>query len=167
MRRPQISKVVVHTSVGKSGEQLQKAMTILEQITGQQPCQRIAKKTIREWGIRRREPIACMVTLRGGKAEEFLTQAFEAVGNRILKSRFDANGNFAFGIREHIEIRGMRYDPSLGIIGMDVCVTLEKPGYHVKRRRIRKSQIGKEQKLTRDEAINYLKETYGITIDET
>jgi large subunit ribosomal protein L5 len=108
-----------------------------------------------------------MVTLRGGKAQEFLTQAFEAVGNRILKSRFDANGNFAFGIREHIEIRGMRYDPSLGIIGMDVCVTMEKPGYHVKRRRIRKSQIGKEQKLTRDEAINYLKETYGITIDET
>jgi large subunit ribosomal protein L5 len=167
MKRPQISKVVVHTSVGKSGEQLQKAMTVLEQITGQQPCQRIAKKTIREWGIRRKEPIACMVTLRGDKAQEFLTQAFDAVGNRILKSRFDANGNFAFGIREHIEIRGMRYDPDLGIFGMDVCVTIEKPGYHVKRRRIRKSQIGKEQKLTRDEAITYLRETYGITIDET
>jgi large subunit ribosomal protein L5 len=108
-----------------------------------------------------------MVTLRGDKAREFLTQAFEAVGNRILKTSFDTNGNFAFGIREHIEIRGTRYDPSLGIIGMDVCVTMEKPGYHVKRRRIRKSWIGKKQKLTRDEAINYIEETYGITVEET
>lgn len=167
MRRPQISKVVVHSSVGKSGEQLQKAMTILEQLTGQQPCQRIAKNTIREWGIRRKEPIACMVTLRGDKAREFLTQALEAVGNRILKASFDTNGNFAFGIREHIEIRGTRYDPSLGIFGMDVIVAMEKPGYHVKRRRIRKSRIGDKQKLTRDEAINYIEEAYGITVEET
>jgi large subunit ribosomal protein L5 len=153
-------------SVGKSGEQLQKAMTVLEQLTSQQPCQRIAKNTIREWGIRRKEPISCMVTLRGAKAKEFLTQTLEAVGNRISEGSFDTNGNFAFGIREHIEIRGTRYDPSLGIFGMDVIVTVEKPGYYVKRRRIRKSRIGKKQKLTRDESIDYITETYGTTIVE-
>jgi large subunit ribosomal protein L5 len=127
MKKIQISKVVVNISVGQSGQPLTNAMTILEQITGQQPCQRVAKQTIRQFGIRKDEPIACMVTLRGDKAEEFLTKAFRAIGNEVKARSFDDNGNFAFGIREHIDIPGTRYNPNLGIIGMDVVVNLERP----------------------------------------
>lgn len=164
MQSPRIEKVVINMSVGKSGEPLQKAMSVLELLTGQKPCQRIAKQTIREWGIRKNEPIACVATLRGEKAFEFLRKSLDARGNRLSRSSFDLNGNFSFGIKEHIEIRGVRYDPSIGIFGMDVCVSLGKPGYRVKRRRINNARVGKKQQLTPDEAAKYVAETFGIEV---
>ncbi|MBS7630758.1 50S ribosomal protein L5, partial [Candidatus Bathyarchaeota archaeon] len=153
MLQSRIAKVVVNIAKGQSGEPLEKAMEILEQITRQKPCMRKAKRTIRAFGIRRNEPISCLVTLRGRKAETFLKQSFESVGNRISRKSFDENGNFAFGIREHIDLPGTKYDPNLGITGMDVIVNVERPGYRVKHRRKAKSKIGRSHRLTRDDAI--------------
>jgi len=166
MLKPKIEKVVVNCSVGKSGEPLEKAMKILEELTGQKPCFRRAKKTIRDFGIRRKEPIACLVTLRGERAMEFLKRAFEAVDNKIPASSFDMFGNFSFGISEHIDIPGTRYSPELGIIGMDVCVSLCRPGYRVKYRRRARSKIGSKHKLTAEEAMAFIAETFGVEITE-
>lgn len=166
MLRPRIEKVVVNCSVGKSGEPLEKAMKILEELTGQKPCFRRAKKTIRDFGIRRKEPIACLVTLRGEKAVEFLKRALEAVDNKIPASSFDKFGNFSFGIREHIEIPGTKYSPELGIIGMDVCVSLCRPGYRVKYRRRAKSKVGSKHRLTAEEAMVFMAETFGVEITQ-
>ncbi len=164
MREPRIGKVVVNITVGASGEPLNKAMTILEQLTGQRPCMRRAKRTIRTFGIRKNEPIACMVTLRGGRAENFLHRALEAVGNRVSPRSFDRYGNFAFGIREHIDIPGTRYSPQLGIIGMDVMVTVERPGYRVARRKRAKSKIGRGQRVTREEAVEFIRNRFGTEV---
>lgn len=164
MRKPRVEKVVLNISVGESGEPLQKAMKVLNQLTGQAPCQRRAKKTIRDWGIHKKEPIACLVTLRGEAALEFLKRAFDAAGNRLPKSNFDLGGNFAFGIRKHIDFPRVRYDPELGIFGMDVCVTMGKPGHRVKKRRVARTRVGKKQRLTREESIEYIRETFGIEI---
>jgi len=164
MLKPRIEKVVVNCSVGKSGEPLDRAMKILQELTGQKPYVRRAKKTIRDFGIRRKEPIACVVTLRGEKAKEFLIRALQAVDNRISKSSFDEHGNFSFGIKEHIDIPGIKYSPELGIIGMDVSVVLERPGYRVKRRRRAKSKIGTEHLLSPDEAISFIREEFNVEI---
>ncbi|RLI26759.1 MAG: 50S ribosomal protein L5 [Candidatus Hecatellales archaeon] len=158
LTKPRIGKVTVNISVGRSGEPLENAMKILEQITGQKPTVRRAKRTIKDFGIRRGEPIACLVTLRGEKALSFLEKALTTVGNKIKVSSLDEYGNFSFGIREHIELPGVKYDPHLGIVGMDVCVTLEKPGYRVKYRKRAASKVGGWQRLTRDEAICFLRE---------
>lgn len=166
MQHPRIRKVVVNISIGESGEKLQNAMTVLNRLTNHQPNQRLAKKAVREWGTRKGEPIACAVTLRGEDAIDFLKRSLEAVRNRLPKSSFDNFGNVSYGIKEHIEIPGVRYDPALGIFGMDVCIALEKPGYRVKMRRIRKSRIGKAQRITSDDAANYMKETFGTEIWE-
>lgn len=164
IRDPLIDKVVVNISVGRSGEPLQKASTVLEQLTGQVPCRRIAKRTVREWGIRKTEPIACLVTLRGALADAFLKRGLEAVGNRLRESSFDGDGNFAFGIREHIGIPGVRYDPDLGIFGMDICVVLKKPGYRVKRRRYLKATVGRRQALSRQEAMDYIHDAFNVEL---
>jgi large subunit ribosomal protein L5 len=164
MKRPRIEKVVVNLCTGQAGEPLQKARTVLESITGRKACQRKAKKSVRDWGVRMGEPIAVMVTLRKEDAVSFLKRAFYAVGNRLKKSSVDDGGNFSFGIREHIELPGVRYDPTIGIFGMDVCVTLEKPGNRVKRRRKLKGEVGKAQKITPEESIGYMKEQFGIEI---
>lgn len=165
MLKPRIAKVVVNIAKGQSGEPLEKAMEILEQITRQKPCTRKAKRTIRAFGIRRNEPISCLVTLRGRKAETFLKQSFESVGNRISLKSFDENGNFAFGIREHIDIPGTKYDPNLGITGMDVIVSVERPGYRVKHRRKAKSKIGRSHRLNRDDTIEFIKNSFGIVVE--
>jgi len=163
-QQPRIEKVVVNLCTGQAGEPLQKARTVLESVTGHKACQRRAKISVRDWGIRRGEPIAVLVTLRKDDANAFLKRAVYAVGNRLKKSSFDSQGNFAFGIREHIELPGVRYDPNIGIFGMDVCVTMEKTGYRVKRRRKLKSKVGKAQRITPEESMTYVKEFFGIEI---
>jgi large subunit ribosomal protein L5 len=164
MRDLKIGKVVVNITQGQSGEPLDRAMTILENLTGQRPSTRRAKQTIRTWGIRRNEPIACMVTLRGEKANDLLRKTFPAVGNRINPRSFDQNGNFAFGIREHIDIPGQRYDPSLGIVGMDIMATVERPGYRVSRRKRARSRVGQSHRVTREESIEFIKQSFGVEV---
>ena len=162
MKEIRIDKVVVNISVGQSGQPLSNAMTILEQVTGQQPNQRVAKQSIRPWGIRKGEPMACAVTLRGEKANSFLMKAFNAVRHRLNPRSFDKEGNFSFGIREHIDLPGTRYDPQMGIIGMDVSVALERPGYRVSRRKRTRSKVGKSHRVSPDEARDFISETYDI-----
>lgn len=164
MLKPKIAKVVVNISVGKSGEPLEKATKVLKELTGQSPCKRKAKKTIRDFGIRRGEPIACMVTLRKHRAMEFLKKVLPVVDNKISKESFDKYGNFAFGVKEHIEIPGVKYDPEIGIFGMDICVSLSRPGYRVKERRLEKAEIGSKHRLTPEEAMIFVKETLGVEI---
>jgi large subunit ribosomal protein L5 len=166
MREVRLAKVIVHISVGKSGEMLEKARKVLQEITGQRPCTKPAKMTIKEFGIREGEPIACLTTLRGEKATAFLKRGLEAVGNSLKRSSFDENGNFAFGIKEHIEIPGTKYVPELGIFGMDVIGTLERPGFRIKRRRIRPAPVGKLHRISREDAIKFLTEKFSVQIRE-
>jgi len=164
MLKPRLEKVTVNMAVGKSGDPLEKAVKVLEQLTGQKPCRRKAKKTVRDFGIRRGESIACLVTLRGERAIEFLKRAFEAVDNKVSWERFDSRGNFSFGIKEHIDIPGTKYVPELGIHGMDVSVTLSRPGQRVKTRHRTKSHVGARQLLTPEEAIIFVKDEFGVEI---
>lgn len=164
MRRPKLGKVVVNIAVGESGQPLERAAVILENLTGQRPSRRRAKRTIRTFGIRRKEPIACMVTLRGERARSFLKRALEAIGNRIPLRSFDREGNFAFGIKEHIDIPGTKYDPSLGITGMDVIVQIERPGYRVQRRKRGRSKVGRHHRMTREEAVEFIKSNFGTEV---
>ncbi|HEX9861766.1 MAG TPA: 50S ribosomal protein L5 [Candidatus Bathyarchaeia archaeon] len=164
MLKPRIEKVVVNLSVGKSGEPLEKASKVLKELTNQTPVKKKAKKTIRDFGIRQGEPIACVVTLRKQKAIDFLKKVLPVIENKISRSSFDKQGNFAFGLKEHIEIAGVKYDPDVGIFGMDVCVTMSRPGYRVKNRRKGKASLGSKHVLTPEEAVVFVKQTLGVEI---
>jgi len=164
MLKPKIEKVVVNLSVGKSGEPLEQASKVLEELTHQTPVKKKAKKTIRDFGIRQGEPIACVVTLRKQKAVDFLKKVLPVIDNKISMSSFDKQGNFAFGIKEHIEIAGVKYDPDVAIFGMDVCVSISRPGYRVKNRRKAKAQLGPKHVLTPEESVVFAKQTLGVEI---
>ncbi len=164
MLKPRIEKVVVNLNVGKSGEPLEKAFKVLKEITGQTPVKKNAKSSIRDFGIRKGEPIACVVTLRRQPAVDFLKKVLPVVDNKVSKRSFDDRGNFAFGLKEHIEIPGVKYDPDVGIFGMDVCVTLNRPGDRVSDRRKRKAKVGHKHVLTPDEAILFTKKLLGVEI---
>lgn len=165
MREVRIGKVVINIAVGKSGERLEKAAKLLEMITGQKPSRRKAKKTIRGFGIYRGEPIAVVTTLRKKKALEILKLLLQAKGSTLKASSFDERGNVSFGIKEHIDIPGMKYDPEIGIFGMDVCVQLERPGYRVARRKRARSKVGKNHLVTKEEAINFFRNVLGVEVE--
>jgi len=164
MLKPRIDKVVVNLNVGKSGEPLEKASRVLKDLTNQTPVKRKAKKTIRDFGLRKGESIACVVTLRKQAAVDFLKKVLPVVDNTISRSSFDRWGNFAFGIKEHIEIAGVKYDPDVGIFGMDVCVSVNRPGHRIKIRRKQKTQIGSNHLLTPDESVVFVRQLLGVEI---
>ncbi len=164
MLRPRIEKVVVNLNVGKSGEPLEKANKVLEEITGHTPVKRKAKKTIRDFGIREGESIAVVVTLRKQEAIEFLKKVLPVVDNKVSRRAFDVRGNFSFGLKEHIEIPGVKYDPEIGIFGMDVCVSVNRPGQRIKIRKKQSKTVGPKHLLTPEESIVFVKQVLGVEI---
>ncbi|MFP3345845.1 MAG: 50S ribosomal protein L5 [Sulfolobaceae archaeon] len=166
MRRNILDKVTVNIGLGESGERLQKAYQLLQDLTGAKPVYTKARKSIREFGVRKGAPIGVKVTLRGEKAVEFLKKALAAVNYRIKASSFDDYGNVSFGITEHVLIPGTRYDPEVGIFGMDVVLTLIRPGYRVMRRRRKYTRIPKRHRVTKEEAMEFLKQNFNVTIIE-
>jgi large subunit ribosomal protein L5 len=165
MREPFVAKVVIDVCCG-GGEPLTRAATILEELTGQNPIQSKARQTVRDFGIRRREPIAVRVTLRHDKAEEFLKRALKAKEDVLLIKNWDLDGNFAFGIAEHIDIPDVKYDPQLGIQGMNITVCVERPGFRVKRRRRKTAKVPYRHRLTAEESMVFVKNKFGIEILE-
>jgi large subunit ribosomal protein L5 len=165
MRTIRLEKVVLNIAVGAAGERLEKAAKVLRDLTGQEPALKKAKKSIRDFGIHKGENIAAVVTLRKAKALEVLKQLVQTKGTGFSPSAFDQNGNLAFGIKEHIDIPGTKYDPDIGIFGMDVVAHLTKPGYRVRTRRLG-HPIGGPQRVTREDAIGFFKSKVGVQVIE-
>lgn len=164
MRRIRLEKVVLNMGVGQSGPALEAAKKALEQISGCKPCPRSARGTQRDFGVRKGEPIGVAVTVRGGQAEALAARLFEARGNEVARRSFDNFGNFSFGIREHIDIPGVKYDPTVGIIGLDVCVSLSRPGFGVRKRSKHKARVGRSHRITADEARSFVAGKFGIEV---
>lgn len=159
-----IEKVTVNIGVGEAGERLKKAESVLENITKHKPIQTLSTITNREFGIRKRMPIGCKVTLRKNDAHDFLKRAWETRDNRIADYAFDEQGNVSFGIPDHTLFKDQKYDPDIGIFGMDVSITMEKPGFRIKQRRIQKRKIPNKHKVTKEAAMNYISETFNIEV---
>jgi large subunit ribosomal protein L5 len=166
MRSIKIGKIVLNIGVGKSGEALERAKKVVQDIVGSIPSIRKSRKTIRDFGIHKDEPIGVTVTLRGVRAFEVLKRLLAAKDMRLAQTSFDERGNCSFGIKEHIDIPGIKYDPDIGIFGMDVSVISERPGFRVMRRRRVASRIGRKHRVTRNEAIKFFKDSLGVEVSE-
>ena len=165
MKKINVDKVVINIGVGKSGEPIEKAKKALLELTGQQPAVRGAKKTVRDFGIHKGEPIGAVVTLRRDLAREFLKRVAAAKKNMFKASSFDNYGNISLGIHEHIDIPGTKYNPDIGIFGMDVNVVLSRPGYRIARKSRKSAKIGKTHRINKDDAIEFFKQEYGVGVE--
>lgn len=164
MRKLKIEKVTINIGVGEAGERLRKAESVLESLAHQKPVRTLSKTTNKEWGIRKRMPIGCKVTLRGEKAYDFLKRALWTRNYKIADWSFDDEGHVSFGIPDHTEFKEMKYDPEIGVFGMDVSVTFERPGYRIKRRRIGKSRVPRKHRVTTEETMELLKNEFQVEV---
>src|SRR3989344_4462176 len=163
MKQINVAKLTLNIGIGEAGDKLNKATVLLTNIAKAKAVQTKTMKRIPTWGVRPKLAIACKVTLRKKKAEELLNRLLKAVDNKINESKFDDYGNFSFGIPEYIDIPGAEYDPNIGIIGLEAAVTLERPGFRIKRR-FMKSKIPARHKISKQEAIEFIKSKYNTEV---
>jgi large subunit ribosomal protein L5 len=135
-------------------------------VTGQKSVQTISKTINRDLGIRKGMPLGCKVTLRGETAVEFIERALPIREMRVPIYSFDQEGNMSFGITDYTDFDGMKYDPEIGIFGMDINVVLRRPGNRITRRALLKRRIPKDHRVNRDEAIQYMKDKFNVEVVE-
>merc|ERR1711988_1363066 len=142
------------------GDRLTRAAKVLEQLSGQSPVFSKARYTVRSFGIRRNEKIACHVTVRGEKAAEILERGLKVKEYELKNRNFSATGNFGFGIQEHIDL-GIKYDPSTGIYGMDFYIAMKRAaGGRVAQKKRAPGRIGFSHKCTAAETKKWYQQTY-------
>ena len=166
MKDIRIEKVTINIGAGKDQAKLDKGVILLNYISGSKPIKTVTKKRIQEWGLRPGLPIGCKVTLRKGKAYDLLGRFLDAKDYRLLESQFDEGGSISFGIHEYIDIPGVKYDPKIGIMGFEVSVTLERPGFRIKRRKLMPRKIPVKHKITKKESIEFMKQKFNVKVGE-
>ncbi len=165
-RAVRVVKIVVNAGVGQSGEARSKAEKVLQMLTHQTPVATRARSTNRDFGIRKGQEIGAKVTLRGEVARDFLARAFEARDRQLDVDSIDRNGNFSFGIADYTDFTGMKYDPQIGIHGMDVAVELGRAGFRIRHRHQQPRAIPRTLRSSRDETRAFLTEKFGVTVLE-
>jgi large subunit ribosomal protein L5 len=165
MRAIRLDKLTLNIGVGEAGPGIEKAKALLEKLS---QAKVVVTKTHKRttFGGTKGRPIGVKVTLRGKGAMELLGSLLQAADSRLRPGQFDSNGNFSFGIREYINIPGFKYDPDIGILGMDVCVTLMRPGFRVSRRRLMPGRIGKSQRITPEEAQGWVINGFKVKVTD-
>jgi large subunit ribosomal protein L5 len=163
MRQIRLEKVTLNMCTGDPGPELEKAKSLLQMVTGKKVVLTHSRKRS-TFGVAKGRQIGVKTTLRGSEAHEFLGKLLQAKENRLDSSVFDSSGNFSFGIAEYIDVPGVNYDPDIGIRGFDVAVSLERPGFRVKRRKYKRQPVGKSHRISANEAIEWVKREFGIEV---
>ena len=161
-----IEKVTLNIGSGKDQARLEKSIKLINNIAGRMPIKTFTKKRIEEWGLRPGLPIGCKLTLRKNFALDILKRLLESKENTLKPNNFDNEGNVSFGISEYIDIPGVKYDPDVGIMGLQVCITLKRNGFRVKRRTLKKSEIPVRHRIKKDDAIDFMKNSFNLKIGE-
>jgi large subunit ribosomal protein L5 len=131
MEVPRIDKIVLNMGIGEATQDsklVQVAAAELEKIAGQKVVITKSRKAIAQFKIRENLAIGAKVTLRKVRMYEFLDRLINIALPRVRDFRglsersFDGNGNYAFGVKEHLIFPEVDYDKIDRVWGMDVII---------------------------------------------
>jgi len=166
MKEIRIEKVTLNIGAGKDQKLLEKGVKLLHNIAGVPPVKTITNKRLQAWGLRPGLPIGCKITLRGEAAEKLIPRLIHAKDNVLIEQYFDNHGNISFGLPEYMDIKDAKYDPEIGMMGLQASITLTRPGFRVKNRRLKSAKISTKHQIKREEAISFMKEKYAVKLGE-
>ena len=96
----------------------------------------------------------------------FYNKALDA-NNNILNKNAIANNSLNFGVKEYIYFSGVKYDPKIGILGMNVNAAFTRKGSRVAKRKRKTTKPGaKHSRITKEEITKYLEDKLKIKIQE-
>jgi len=131
MEVPRLEKIVLNMGIGEATQDsklVQVAAGELEKIAGQKVVVTKSRKAIAQFKIRENLAIGAKVTLRKVRMYEFLDRLINVALPRVRDFRglaersFDGNGNYAFGVKEHIIFPEIDYDKIDRVWGMDIII---------------------------------------------
>ncbi len=166
MRQVQVEKVTLNVGAGKDQRVLDKGVKLLKNLTGIEPVKTTTNKRIQGWGLRPGLPIGVKITLRGKDADSLIPRILYAKDNNLPESCFDDHGNISFGIPEYVDIKDAKYDTEIGMMGLQATITLKRPGYRVKNRKIRNTKIPSRHAVNKEEAMKFMEEKYSLKTGE-
>lgn len=164
MKKIRVNKITLNIGTGKNEETMKKAKVLLSKLYSGTPVATKTRKRIANWGVRPGLEVGCMVTIRKNTTE-LLKRLLAAGGNTLAAKKFDQEGNFSFGVPEYIDVPGLSYDPALKIMGFNVAVSLRRPGYRLQYRKIKKGTVGKRQRVSKEEAITFMQQTFQTEVE--
>ena len=128
---PRLEKVVVSMGVGSAisdKKHLEESVSALAEITGQQPVQCKARKSVANFRLRAGSEVGCKVTLRRQRMYEFLDRLISLALPRVRDFRglsdtaFDGNGNYSLGLPEQLVIPELNPDKYVRVQGMNIAI---------------------------------------------
>ena len=164
MKKIRLEKVTLNCGAGTEPHRIDKTVRLLELISGGKAKTIVTKKRIPAFGVRPGLRLGCKITLRGKNKAELLKRLLEAIGNKLSVKQINP-GSFAFGVKEYIEIPGVAYQRDIGLLGLDVCVTLTRPGAGIERKKINKGSIPLRNKITKEETIKFMQENFNTKFE--
>lgn len=132
MAVPRISKITLNMGVGEAlldRKVLERAVSDLKRISGQQPVICNARISVATFKVRAGYPIGCKVTLRRERMYEFLDRLVNVAIPRVRDFRglsarsFDGQGNYSIGVKEQIIFPEIDFDQIDAIRGLDITIT--------------------------------------------
>ncbi|MHB1864639.1 MAG: 50S ribosomal protein L5 [Candidatus Saccharimonadales bacterium] len=131
---PRLSKIVINIGLGRSKDDkrvIEAATNTIRKITGQQPIQTTAKKSIASFKLREGNKIGLKVTLRGDRMYEFLDRLVNLVLPRLrdfhglsIKS-FDSQGNYSLGLVDQSVFPELTFEETTTSHGLEVVLVIK------------------------------------------
>ena len=162
MREPILDKLVINIGSGGEEKMFNNAKILLELITKRKPAPTYSKKRNPAFKISKGQRIGAFVTIRGKEIEPLAKRLLDAVDNKLRESTVTEN-SLSFGIHEYIDISGVKYDPKIGMLGMNVNLSFKRKGERVMLRKRKTSVIPDRHRIvTKDEIKDYMKNRFNV-----
>ncbi len=130
---PKLEKVVINVGLGRAKDDkkvMEAARNTLRKITGQQPIETTAKKSIAAFKLREGNKIGLKVTLRGNRMYEFTDRLINVVMPRlrdfhgVSNRAFDKSGNYSYGMTDQSVFPELTFEETTTAHGLQVVFVI-------------------------------------------
>jgi len=164
MRAISINKVVLNIGTGHDDNVQGNAKRLLNLISGRNAADEISKRRNPAFKITKGQKIGAYVTVRGNDAIGLAKRLLDAVDDTVKRSSI-TNNSVSFGVKEYIDISGAKYDPKIGMLGMNVNLSFSRSGLRVAQRKRAAAEVPKSHRVIPvDEIAEYMEKDLGVKV---